>query len=299
MKRGLLFAAAVFVFLGACSTSVSVQTAPSPAVPKFSHVLVIVLENKDYGEVVGNPKAPHINALAKNYALLTDFYSIRHPSLPNYIAMIGGDTFGIAEDCTDCFVNAKSLPDLLEAAGRTWKTYQEGLPSAGFTGTSSGLYVIRHNPFLYFDPIRKDAERLRRSVVPLPELDRDLSEGRLPDYAFIMPDLCHSSHDCGLDAADRWLEEWTKKILAAPAFDRNSLLVVTFDEGSEPLDPSARANGGRIATILVSPLVVPGFRDATRYTHYSVLKTIAEAWGLEKLRRAADPGTKTIIAPWR
>lgn len=288
------------VFFG-CSIGPFVQK-DTRSVPKFSHVLMIVMENKDFDEVIGNPKAPYFNGLAKDYTLLTDYYAIRHASLPNYLAMISGDTFGVDKDCNDCFINAKSLPDLLEAEGRTWKTYQESLPSPGYLGEASGLYVIRHNPFLYFDPIRKDAERLRRSVVALTDLDQDLKDNSLPDYAFIMPNLCHSGHDCGFETTDKWLETWANKILRSSAFDHDALLVLTFDEGAEALDDTAApegGDGGRVATILVSELAKKAYRDSTRYSHYSLLKTIAKAWGLEELRRAADPSTKLILGPWR
>jgi phospholipase C len=271
-------------------------------VPNFSHIILIVMENKEFDEVIGNPKAPNFNGWAKHYALLTNYYSITHPSLPNYLALVAGDTFGIQEDCTDCYIKATSLPDLLEAKGRSWKTYQESLPSAGFTGNGSGLYVKKHDPFVYFDSIRMDRARRERGVVPLTELKADLKQGRLPDYAFIMPDLCHSSHSCEFDVTDKWLGTIVNDILRSPVFDQNALLVLTFDEGRTNLggaEAPPLAAGGRIATILISPLVRPGYKDVTPYSHYSLLKTIAAAWGLEPPGHAGDPATKVIELPWR
>src|SRR5829696_6555945 len=98
---------------------------PRPPVPNFDHIVIIIFENKEFGTVIGNPDMPIYNKLAQDYTLLTQFYAITHPSLPNYIAMMGGDTFGIDTNCEDCFINATSLSDLVEASGRTWKTYQE------------------------------------------------------------------------------------------------------------------------------------------------------------------------------
>ena len=99
--------------------------------------------------------------------LLTQHYAVAHPSLPNYLALIGGDTFGVTFDCTKCIYNAITLPDLIEASGRTWKAYQEDMPSPCFAGAESGNYAMKHNPFVYFEPIRLDAARCRRSVVPI------------------------------------------------------------------------------------------------------------------------------------
>lgn len=271
-------------------------------VPNFSHVIVIIFENKEFDQVIGNSRMPRFNGLSQQYTLLTRYYAITHPSLPNYIALISGNTFGIDSDCTDCFVNARCLPDLLEANGRSWKTYQEGLPHACYKGNSSGKYAIKHNPFLYFDAIRNDQTRCRRSVVPLNRLDTDLKEGQLPDFAFIVPDLCHSSHDYELKVTDTWLGRIVDSIMNSPAFDQNSLLVLTFDEGTTNEGGNGTAlpaKGGRVATALISPLVKKGFEDATPYSHYSLLKTISVAWKLEELGFASHPATNLITLPWQ
>jgi len=290
------------VLISALSGLASARASAAPVIPRFSHVLVIVAENKEFDQVIGSSKMRNFNGWAKSYALLREYYAVAHPSLPNYIALIGGDHFGILEDCVNCFVKARSLADLLEADGRTWKTYQEDLPGPGFIGTFSGKYVMRHNPFVYFESLRNNADRLQRSVVPLSQLAPDLEQGRLPDFSFIVPDLCHSSHDCGLDVTDAWLGGIVGSILSSPAFDSRSLLVVTFDEGTT--DKGARgssgpAGGGRVATVLISALVKPGYVDKTPYSHYSLLKTIAVSWGLEGLRHAADPATNVIALPWK
>jgi phospholipase C len=276
--------------------------APAATVPKFSHVVVIAIENKEFEDVVGKRRMPNFNRWAGRYALLTQYYAVSHPSLPNYLALISGQTFGAKSDCTDCFVDAPCLPDLLEAAGRTWKAYLEGLPVAGFLGTFSGQYAMKHNAFVYFQSIRRDAARRARSVVPLTELAADLSRNALPDYAFIMPDMCNSSHDCDIDVTDAWLGRVVNEILRSPAFGADGLIVLTFDEGttvrsccgSPPL-----ARGGRIATVLISDLVKPSSRDATPYSHYSLLKTILASWGLGDLGRTSDPEVNLILAPWQ
>jgi phosphatidylinositol-3-phosphatase len=274
---------------------------PLPLVPDFSHIVIIIFENKEFGTVIGNGKMAYFNLLASTYTLLTQHYATTHPSLPNYISLIGGDTFGITSDCEDCFVNAPSLPDLIEKSGRTWKTYQDDMPEPCFVG-STLRYAQKHNPFIYFDPIRLNAERCARSVVPLTQLDTDIAANDLPNFIFITPDICYSAHDCSLELADGWLREQMDKLY--PALESTGepfLVILTWDEGQG--DHSCcglpELAGGRIATVLISPQVKHNFEDATPYSHYSILKTISEAWDLPYLGHAADAETPLITAPWK
>jgi len=274
---------------------------PLPLVPNFSHIVFIIFENKEFDSVIGNSKMPYFNLLAGTYTLLTQHYATTHPSLPNYISLIGGDTFGITGDCEDCFINAPSLPDLIEQSGRTWKTYQDDMPEPCFVG-STLRYAQKHNPFIYFDPIRLDAERCVRSVVPLTELDTDIAANDLPNFIFITPDICYSAHDCSLDLADGWLKEQMDKLYTAlESSGEPFLIILTWDEGQGDhsccgLPESA---GGRVATVFISPQVKQKFEDATPYSHYSILKTISEAWGLSQLGHTADAETSLITAPWK
>ncbi|MDD5371127.1 MAG: alkaline phosphatase family protein, partial [Anaerolineaceae bacterium] len=258
---------------------------PTPGLPNFSHIIVILLENHDYSAVVGNTQQmPNFNRWIDQYTLLTQYYAVSHPSLPNYLALIGGDTFGIQSDCSDCFVNAPSLPDQIEASQRTWKTYQEDMPSACFTG-SSGQYAQRHNPFIYFDPIRKDTTRCKSHIVPATELDSDLKSGNLPNFAFIAPNVCNDGHDCTLSQTDDWLGVTIEKIQSSPAYDQATLITVVFDEGTTHAFccGQGKNGGGHVAALLISKVVKSGFQDDTSYSHYSLLKTIEAAWGLPDL----------------
>ena len=274
---------------------------PNVLVPNFQHIVIVIFENKEFGSVIGSPKMPYFNILASSYTLLTEHYATTHPSLPNYISLIGGDTFDIKSDCEDCYVNATSLPDLIEQSGRTWKTYQENMPEACHLG-STLRYVQKHNPFIYFDPIRLNAERCAQSIVPLTQLNVDIASKSLPNFIFITPDICHSAHDCGLDQADAWLKIMMNTLVVAfGATNEPYLIILTWDEGQG--DHSCcglpKSAGGRVATVLISPQVKTGFQDDTPYSHYSILKTIAEAWGLPYLGHAADAETTLIIAPWK
>jgi len=260
-----------------------------------------MFENKEFGSVIGNSRMPNYNRLAQEYTLLTQYYAIRHPSLPNYIALMGGDTFGIDSNCRDCFIDAPSLPDLIEESGRTWKTYQEDMPEPCFLG-DKGDYVQKHNPFVYFDPIRLDRARCERSVVPLTALQTDIETDALPNFFFIKPNICNDSHDCKLDVSDAWLTELLLTLIPAlDATGESYLVVMLFEEGQG--DHSCcglpEKAGGRVPVVLYSPLVKNGFEDDTPYTHYSLLKTISEAWGLEYLGHAAEDNHVLILAPWK
>lgn len=276
---------------------------PTPArkVPDFEHIVMITFENREFTTVIGSPSAPYFNILAEANTLLTQHYSIMHPSQPNYIALISGDTYGITADCNNCFINAKSLPDLIEASGRTWKTYQEDMPEPCYLGDTR-VYVQKHNPFIYFDPIRLDPERCQRSIVPFTELDPDIAAGRLPNFISIMPNLCYSGHDCSIGIADPWLDTLMDRLIPALEADgKPYLVIVTWDEGQTDLGCCGLKEpaGGRIPTILVSPQARAAFKDDTPYTHYSILKTISEAWRLPLLGHAADPESVLIERPWK
>src|SRR5512143_285724 len=284
------------------TTTPAPTSTPASVIPNFKHIVMIVLENKEFGLVVNNGRMPYFNELAKNYTLLTQHYAVAHPSLPNYLALIAGDTFGVSFDCTKCLQDAQTLPDLLEASGRTWKTYQEDMPSACFDGSDYGNYAIKHNPFVYFKPIRLDAERCTRSVVPLPDLATDLATGALPNYVYITPNLCNDAHDCDLDVADAWLRSILLPVQTALEIEgKPYLIVLTWDEGqgNHSCCGLPQEAGGRIAPILISPQAKTGFEDPTPYTLYSLLKTEAESWHLQYLGHAADPENVLIIAPWK
>jgi phospholipase C len=246
---------------------------PTPA-PVYDHVVVIVMENHSLEDVLGNSSAPFLNSLAASNGLATGYTGVSHPSLPNYLAMVGGSTFGINSDCTGCFLAAPSVADRLEAAGKTWKSYHEGLPRPCFVG-SSGRYAQKHNPFIYFDGIRNDPTRCGR-IVPFGQLAADFAGGDAPNLSFVTPDLCNDAHDCSLATGDAWLSQQVPALTSSAAFaGSRSLLVVTFDEGEGRSD--------RVLTVLAGVGVKSGFRSDKTYDHYSLLRTIEDNWGLAPL----------------
>jgi phosphatidylinositol-3-phosphatase len=278
-------AALIAVLVSACD----VLSAPS-GTPHFSHVLVVVLENKEVDQVVGNPEAPVFAGLARRYATLADYHGVAHPSLPNYLALVSGSTQGITNDCTDCHVDAPSLADTLSAAHKTWKTYAEGLPHPGYSGADAGRYAKRHDPFSYFEDVARSPARMRH-LVPLAQLGRDLGAGALPDFSLVVPDLCHDMHDCSVATGDRWLGSFLAPLLRSRALAR-SVIFVVFDEGE-----STQGGGGHLPAIAVGPAVKPGSVARASLDHYSLLRTIEDAWGLPALGRSK--GASPIRGIWR
>jgi hypothetical protein len=277
---------AIAVALAALAVSVGGASADAP-VPMFRHVVVIMFENKEVSSVLGSGNAPTFDAMAHRYATLSRYYGVTHPSLPNYLALVSGSTHGISSDCTSCLVSAPNLADTLERGGKTWKLYAEGLPHPGFTGASFGRYAKKHAPFLYFRDIVTNRKR-RNRVVPLTQLHADLTGHTLPDFALVVPDLCHSMHDCSVRTGDTWLRSKLSPLLALP----DSVVFVVFDEGS-----SNASGGGHVPALALGTAVRSGASFAGITSHYGLLRTIEDAWGLSPL--AHSVGAQPITGIWR
>ncbi len=276
--------AAAFAAVVSLGVATHVQ---APTVPAFTHVVVLVFENKEYPAVLGNPQAPTFNRMGRTYATLSRYYGVSHPSLPNYLALVSGSTQGITSDCTGCSVGAPNLADTLERAGKTWKLYAEGLPHAGYTGAFAGRYAKKHDPFAYFRDVDDNPARLQR-IVPLARLHSDLVAQRLPDFAFVVPDLCHSMHDCAVRTGDAWLRSELPTLLKLP----NTVVFVVFDEGA-----TSDHGGGHVPALALGTAVKPHSRFAGFTNHYGLLRTIEDAWGLERLGRSAQ--ARPIAGIWR
>jgi hypothetical protein len=261
---------------GSMGVTIPTTAPPSVRLPDFTHVVLVVFENKAATGIVGNPAAPTFNALARSYASLTNYDSVAHPSLPNYLALVSGSTHGISSDCVLCVVRARSLADTLAAAGKTWKTYAEDLPYPGFTGGYAGTYAKKHDPFLYFQDV-VDSRPRRDRVVPFTQFARDLRRHRLPDFALVVPNLCNDMHDCSVATGDAWLNTHVVPLLRSPEL-RGGVVFVVFDEG-----PSDVGGGGHVEALALGPTVRHGSRFAKATNHYGLLRTIEDAWGLPRL----------------
>jgi phospholipase C len=236
------------------------------------------MENKPASRILGVDDAPYLNRLAKDYALATNYHAITRPSLPNYIALTSGTTAGITSNCKPdtCQADVHSIADEIRKSGRDWRMYAEGMPEP-CTADNAGRYAVKHNPFMYYPAVTNDRVSCSDHVVPFSRLDEDLKTDKsLPDYVFITPDMCSDTHDCPVQSGDEWLSRQVPKILSAPAFTAgNSLLVVTYDEGN--------GDSNQVATVFAGPAARKGYTSETRFTHYSLLRTIEDAWGLDPL----------------
>ncbi|HEV8698022.1 MAG TPA: alkaline phosphatase family protein [Candidatus Limnocylindrales bacterium] len=261
------------------------STSPSATsgIPAFSNVWIIVLENRDYSRVVGADDLPYLTGLIDRYGLAESYHGVARPSQPNYLAMFSGSTHGVTDNGTHD-IDAPNVADQIEAAGRTWRQYAENVPSGCFKGSKAeggpdgpGEYVRKHAPAISFTSISTNPTRCA--------FIEDFSAFRPgdADYALIIPNECHNAHDCALREADAWLADHVPSIIESDAFRAGGVLFITFDEDAGD-DPS----GGHVATIVVSPLVAAGTRSSVRYDHYSLLRTIDDAWGLDCLAKACE-----------
>jgi hypothetical protein len=267
----LVLAAAI---LAACGSA-------SEAVPSFNgavkrsraaRVVLLVMENKDRGQIIGSADAPYMTALARRYGTAGRSFAITHPSLPNYLALVSGSTHGITSDCTDCRVSGPNLGTQLDHAKLGWKSYQEGLSRPCFTGAAAGRYARKHDPFAYW------GNRDCRHRVSFAVLKADLAAGRLPPFALVVPDLCHDMHDCSVATGDRFLKALVPKLLRG--LGPRGYLVLTFDESNATAP---------IATVVAGPGARRHARESARVDHYGVLATIEDSFGLPRLGAAADP----------
>jgi hypothetical protein len=268
----------------------------------WAHVIWIWMENRDYRHVIGNPQAPYENStLISRCGLATNYHNITHPSLPNYLAATSGQILASGDCRPDaCSTNAPSLFAQVRAAGKSWRAYQESMP-ANCARTDSGAYAARHNPAVYYTPIAADCARWDLPMGGASgNLARDLRSGSLPDFAFITPNLCDDTHDCPVRTGDHWLATWVPRILASPAYQRAStVLVLTWDEGDSGGSGDCARNttepGCHVATVVVSPTTRASTRSGTLFDHYSLLKTTEQLLGLPaSLGHAADPSTTSM-----
>jgi hypothetical protein len=255
----------------------STSASPSPGSP-IKHIFVVILENESGSAAA---RDPYLGQLAARGATLTRYFGVAHPSQPNYIAMLAGAT--LVGDDGSHNLSQSNLVDLLESANHSWKAYQEQYPGGCFSGgnagdSKSGTYARKHNPFISFDDVRKVPGRCGK-IVNASQLDADVDQGQLPEFSFYTPNQNNDGHDTSLGFASSWLRGFLEPKLADPKFMDGTLVVVTFDEGSgDPMsDP--------LYAVLLGPMVARGSVDGNRYSHYSLLHTVENAFGIGSLGR--------------
>lgn len=247
---------------------------PAPA----QHIFVIVMENTSLATAL---RAPSIVTLAGKYTLATNYHAVSSPSLPNYLALTSGSTWGITDDGYHA-LPAGGLGAQLSAAGVSWRAYMEGLTSAGCM-RSPYPYALKHNPFAYY------GGACPGNVVSLDVLDTDLAHDT-PRFVWITPGLCHDGHDCGLAESGPWLEGLVAKIVASSAWHEGGTLFIVWDEGD--------GRSSVVPLIVAAPELGNRRVDAT-YDHYSLLAAIEDTFGLPRLGAARDARPLTDLLPAR
>jgi acid phosphatase len=287
----LLVQACCVLALAGCVAQVA-NTPPPPAQSvRFGHVFVVVEENANYSDVIASPSMPYLNSLANQYGLATNYFANAHPSIPNYFELATGQILTLIDASTPHTfpVSSDNVVRELLAAGKTWKSYAEDLPSIGYSGDDTGRYAVRHNPLAYLTDVQNDAKQVK-NLVPFNQLAADLNTANLPEYSFIVPNLCDDAHDCPLSAADTWLKTNIGPLMNSPQFQKDGLLIVVFDEANT-LDLSA--GGGHIAAVIVSPLAKRNYKSIAFYQHQSVLRLTLEGLGVTKL--PGDAATAPVM----
>ena len=269
MRRWPYVAAAVAVAFCLPVPATATQSIPTPA-----HIVIVVEENHSSANVIGNKSAPFMNQLAANGALMTQSYAETHPSEPNYLALFSGSTFGLTSDA--CPVDAGSAPNLgaeLLAAGYTFAGFSEDLPAVGSPACAAGKYARKHVPWANFTNVPP------ATSVPFSAFNARTDYSSLPTVSFVIPNLDNDMHDGTIAAADTWLQQ-NLGAYANWAVANNSLLIVTWDE-----DDNGPNN--QIPTVIFGANVKPGQYNEV-ISHYNVLSTVEQMYGLPKTGLAAN-----------
>jgi len=326
-RFGFAFAAVmagVAVVLLASTAGASAK-GPGSDHAKLDRVFIIMLENHSKQSVIGDPNTPYITSLAETYAQATNYYGVTHPSEPNYIAATSGSNWYTNNDNPANVFDHTNIVDELNGNGISWAAYMQAMPSAGYTGqfwpsSADPLYANKHNPFVLYSDILASSSELAH-IKPYTSLAHDLSEPDAPKYVWVTPDQCNDMHGGIYDTipgysetpcpynttnddpadvqlkknADAFVHQTVTTIMSSKAWTPHSAIVIVSDEGDYT---GNTANGGwdSPAGCCDSPVLPAGidpsgphhFTSSTAYNHYSLLRTIEDAWGLPEIGYTSD-----------
>jgi len=240
------------------------------------HVFLVVMENRSPEEAL---TGPFTASLAARYGVANNYHAITHPSVPNYLALTSGSTWGVTDDSYHVLPK-QDLGTQLTAAGLGWRAYMEGLGVGGCLN-SPLPYDPGHNPFAFY------GGTCPPNVVPLTDMAGDLI-GSTPRFSWITPDRCHDTHDCPVAVGDEWLKQTVGEIMSSAAWKDNGVLFITWDE-----DDGSATN--RVLTLVVAP-GSPHHQSNSPRDHYSLLATVEDAMGVGRLGSAAQAQTLIDLA---
>ena len=287
-----------YVNLERAATSSPAESGAARGNHAIKTVFLILMENRNWSAIKGSASAPYLNGLLSRGAhaeAYRDNASAVHPSEPNYIWLEAGDNLGITDDGppeANHRATRKHLTALLDDAAIPWRAYQEGISGLECPLRAQGLFDPKHCPMLYFDDVTDRrtplSERCVAHVRPYGELERDLQRDAVAAYNFITPDLCHDMHNSGgcstpdsVKNGDVWLAAEVPRILASASYQRGGAVFITWDESDAGENP--------VGMIVLSTFAKPGYANAIRYTHSSMLRTAQEIFSVQPfLRDAAD-----------
>ena len=241
---------------------------PSAVAAAPLHVFIVVMENSSAAQALAQP---YTASLARTYGQLTGYHAVAHPSLPNYLALTSGTTWGITDDGWHVLPR-QGIGDQLDAAHLSWRAYMQDLPAD--CRTNAGDYAVKHDPFAYY------GGDCPSQVVPFTSLRSDLAGADPPHFIWITPNLCEDTHNCPSSEGDQWLATVVPEIQASSAWRNGGLLFITWDE-------DRGATGNRVATLVISPTLRPT-DPAAAYDHRSLLATVEDRLGLPRLAPVAS-----------
>lgn len=270
---------------GVIGPTTTVAGGPAHPLPHFDHIVVVIEENHSYGDIIGSTDAPYINSLAQQGANFTAAFSVAHPSEPNYLALFAGSTFGLSSDDCPQSYGAVNLASELLANHQSFTGYSESLPSAGFTGCTSGGnifsadYARKHNPWSDFTNVPASVNQ------PFSSFPSDYTQ--LPTVAYVIPNQNDDMHSGSVAAADSWLQQ-NLGSYATWAAQHNSLLIIAWDE-----DDGSASNQ---VPLIFTGAHLHGGRYAETVNHYDLLRTIEALTGVAYTGHAAQG--RTIADVW-
>lgn len=336
--------AAALAFCASLTTFASVasaRTQPQASSSHFNHIIEIMMENTGFGSLIGNKNAPWINNAVRKYLVEADYYGVTHPSQPNYVASTSGGLHGVNSD-NDTTVSARNIVDQLSKKNLTWKAYMQSMTDCA-TGVASPttipnetdykfdhacgnayygaqLYQRKHNPFITYNDIATNANRMT-NVVDLDSLQADLQLGAgFPNYAWISPDQCHDMHGLGAPVAsdpcdysqeqslismgDSFLKKTVREIMNSPVWDDNTAIFITWDEAdytgngfqgfgddSGCCDSPSGQGGGHVLTLVITKNSESHNGQRVQFApanHFSTLATIEKNWHLGCIYKTCD-----------
>lgn len=287
----VLLSSVLLAFL-ASSRPVSAQP-----LPPIHTVFVVVFENTSWSEIKNSTNAPYINGTLLPMASHCEFYHNvpgMHPSLPNYLWIEAGTNFGIFdnnEPAEDHQNTTNHLSTILNAAGISWKSYQENISPTNLPLVTCCGYSARHNPFLYFDDVTGTNNPTYpyglAHIRPFSELAGDLATNHVAQYNFITPSDCDDMHSPCNPLYDRilqgdvWLSNLVATITSSAAFTNGGALFITWDETDDDMNPT-------IPMIVLSPYARGGgYSNTNYYDHSSLLRTLQDIFDARPLLGAA------------